>query len=69
MAFLDAMFRTGNGGPLAVPLALKKAFDLAVLLVAGENAQPSRMTQLMPATAELLGIDPDDEVDAILDRD
>ena len=66
MEVLSGMVRTGNGGPLAIPLAVRKAFDLAILILAGEEARPSRLTRLLPTTAELLGITPEDEVDAML---
>ena len=68
MEVLSGMVRTGNGGPLAIPLAVKKAFDLAILILAGDDARASRLTKLLPTTAELLGITAEDETDAILDQ-
>lgn len=63
---ISAMLSAGYGGPLAVPLHFKRAVDTTLSILKGPEARPTRMTEMLPLAARLLGIDPEDEVEAML---
>lgn len=67
-ALIEKLVVAGYVPPLSYPLGLKQVFDFGNILQNGKEAKPTRLTEMFPLAARLLGIDPEDEIEAMLSR-